>query len=79
MAIGDFETAVGMLMACNPEPTKAYYRNSLLTMALAAATGPAVVAPPSTDANDGGYQEFACTYDPIQSMDQPTWAARRYA
>ena len=37
MALGDYQTAVGFLLAAAPERTARYYRDALCTLALAAA------------------------------------------
>lgn len=37
VVLGDFPTAVAFLLASEPEPTARYYRDALVTVALAAA------------------------------------------
>mmetsp|Transcript_7354 Transcript_7354/g.20760 ORF Transcript_7354/g.20760 Transcript_7354/m.20760 type:complete len:1627 (+) Transcript_7354:108-4988(+) len=40
VTLGDFQTAVGFLLASTPEQTSRYFRNALCTISLAAATSP---------------------------------------
>ena len=50
MALGDYQTAVGFLLAAAPERSARYYRDALCTLALAAAAVTGDPTPPGAPA-----------------------------
>lgn len=54
VALGDYQTAVGFLLASAPERSSRYYRDALCTLALANAAMTAGAAPAGPDGTPAG-------------------------